>query len=321
MLVAAGRAPPPPRPGTPPTCRPSRRQLEGRLPWRRAPANGFSIVYRLPFHTRLTASNPPPSTAIPPTGGACRCEDRMPGSRPVPVAGGGRRGCDCPRGRQRHGEDVGVRHLRDRQLVHDQDRRPAAGVRPDGVDRRSRDLRHPLHLQGRRSRPPGPAARLVVDGDVEREDVHVQAQEERPLRRRDAAHVGRRRLLAAAPRQPEGQPGVPARRRHGRGGRQVRGRDALEDSGQRSSRRSSRTRRRRSSTRRSSSSTAAPTPANAAKTDKAEQWLNSPASAGAGSGPYIAHSPTAPPRRSRWCRTRATGARRSRRSAASSSAT
>ena len=41
---------------------------------------------------------------------------------------------------------------RDRQLVHDQDVRPGAGVRPDRVDDRPRDLRHPLHLQGRQPR-------------------------------------------------------------------------------------------------------------------------------------------------------------------------
>ena len=50
-----------------------------------------------------------------------------------------------------------------------------------------------------------------------REDVHVPAQAERPLRRRDAAHLGRRRLLAEPADQPEGQPGVPARRHHGLG--------------------------------------------------------------------------------------------------------
>ena len=110
---------------------------------------------------------------------------------------------------------------------------------------------------------------------IEREDVHVPAEAERALRRRDAAHLGRRRLLAPAARQPEGQPGVPARGRHGHAGGQVHGRDALEDPGHASCRRSSRTRRRaivNSALVKQHGGTDA---ANAAKTDKAEQWLNS----------------------------------------------
>ena len=59
------------------------------------------------------------------------------------------------------------------------------------------------------------------------QDVHVPAEAERPLRRRHAADLGRRRLLAAAARQPEGQPGVPARGRHGLGAGQVHGRRSV----------------------------------------------------------------------------------------------
>ena len=49
------------------------------------------------------------------------------------------------------------------------------------------DLAHPIPL-------------LVssLDGEHERGDVHLPAQEERPLRRRDAADLGRRRLVAAS---------------------------------------------------------------------------------------------------------------------------
>ena len=45
------------------------------------------------------------------------------------------------------------------------------------------DLAHPI-----------PLLVLVVQGEPEREDVHLPAQAERPLRRRHAAHLRRRRL-------------------------------------------------------------------------------------------------------------------------------
>ena len=45
---------------------------------------------------------------------------------------------------------------------------------------------------------PRAAARAVVEGDRGREDVRLQAAQERPLRRRHAADVGRRRLLVPA---------------------------------------------------------------------------------------------------------------------------
>ena len=70
------------------------------------------------------------------------------------------------------------------------------------------DLAHPIPLLV--------SSWKAIDG---REDVHLPAQAERPLRERHAADVGRRRLLAAAAGQPEGQPVVPARRRHGHGRR------------------------------------------------------------------------------------------------------
>ena len=61
----------------------------------------------------------------------------------------GRRACG---GRDRDRRDELVereRHARDRQLVRDPDRRPAARIRPDRFDRRSRDVRHARHVQGR----------------------------------------------------------------------------------------------------------------------------------------------------------------------------
>ena len=89
--------------------------------------------------------------------------------------------------------------------------------------------------------------------------------------------------------QPQGQSGLPARRRHRLGGRQVHGRDAVDDAGhpaagdprepvdghrQLDARQDERRHR----------------PADAATADKAENWLNSSASAGAGSGPYVLKS-------------------------------
>ena len=117
-----------------------------------------------------------------------------------------------------------------------------------------------------------------------------QLKQQRPLRRRDAADLGGCRLVAEAPRQPEGEPVVPAR-----------GRDRL---------------RRPASTRVVMRSKTPDTElpvilanpstgilnsalviknggsdaANAAKADTAENWLNSSASAGAGSGPYTLSS-------------------------------
>ena len=182
-----------------------------------------------------------------------------------------------------------VDDARDRQLVHDQDVGPAAGVRSDRVDHRSRALRHALHVQGRTIwLIPIPLARAVVEGDEGREDVHLPAEAERAFRRRDAVDVGRRRVLAAPSRQPQGQPVVPARRRDGEGGGRVRRRPALDDTEHGSCRRFSPTRRPASSTRSSSRQHGGTDAANAAKADKAENWLNSSSSVGAGSGPVRA---------------------------------
>ena len=121
------------------------------------------------------------------------------------------RGCDR-RDQRTVGSDRDARH---RPLVRDQDRRPAARFRADCGDRRPRDLRHVLHVQGRRPRASASAARAVVDGVEGCEDVRLQPAQERPLRRRHAAHVRRRGLLVPALDQPQGQSVVPARRRHG----------------------------------------------------------------------------------------------------------
>ena len=115
----------------------------------------------------------------------------------------------------------------------------------------------------------------------------VQPAPERPLRGRDAAHGRGRRLLVQASHQPQGEPLLPARRRHRLGRR----------AGTRSSfGRRHRTRRLpsiltntslgvvNSKLVRKHGGTSA---VGADKNDKAEKWLNSSASRGAGSGPYL----------------------------------
>ena len=121
------------------------------------------------------------------------------------------------------------RDARRRPFVRDQDRRSAARLRADCRDRRPWHLRHLLHVQGRRPRPPAAAAGAVVDGVQGREDVRLQPAEERALRRRDAAHRGRRRLLVQTAHQPQGQPVLPARRSHGVVAREVHGHPEVED--------------------------------------------------------------------------------------------
>src|SRR5207244_3994731 len=117
------------------------------------------------------------------------------------------RRCARRRGRRtgRDGSLVRGRHARDRPVVRDQDRRPAARVRADGEHRQPRRLRHAVDVPGRRRRTSGSDARGVVHRVEGREDVHLQAEEERPLRGRDAADLRRRRLLVQSPDQPEGQ--------------------------------------------------------------------------------------------------------------------
>ena len=110
---------------------------------------------------------------------------------------------------------------RRRQLVHAQDVRSAARVRPDRVDHRPRDLRHALHLQEERPRPPVPLLVSSWKASNGAKTFTFQPEEERPLRERRPAHVGGRRLLAEPADQPEGQPGVPARRGRGQAARQV----------------------------------------------------------------------------------------------------
>src|SRR5205823_14960844 len=67
---------------------------------------------------------------------------------------------------------------------------------------------------GQRPRPPDPAARALVDGVEEREDVRVPPADERPLRRRHAADGEGRGLLVPAPDQPQGEPGLPRSEEH-----------------------------------------------------------------------------------------------------------
>ena len=175
---------------------------------------------------------------------------------------------------------------RGRQLVHDQDHGSAARIRSDRVDHRPGDLRHAVHLQGQRPRPSDPAAREVVDGEQGREDVHLPAEEERALRRRHTAHVGGRRVLVQAAGQPEGEPVVPA---GGRLGQRPRGRTRSSCTRRRrtpSCRRSWRTRRSGIVNSKLAKAHGASAAGNAAKADKAENWFNSSASVGAGSGPY-----------------------------------
>ena len=122
------------------------------------------------------------------------------------------------------------RNARRRPFVRDQDRRSTARFRADCRHRRPWHLRHVLHLQGRRSRAPASAAGAVVDGVQGREDVRLQSAAERALRRRDAAHRGRRRLLVQTAHQPQGQPVLPSRRRHGVVARPVHGHSEVEGS-------------------------------------------------------------------------------------------
>ena len=176
---------------------------------------------------------------------------------------------------------------RGRQLVHDQDDGSAARIRSDRVDHRPRDLRHAVHVQGQRSRPSDPAARLVVDGEQGREDVHVPAEEERALRRRrrrsprrtscsrasawSTSRATRRscwRAITVAAKGPytvvmhsatpaTELPSILANPSLGIVNSKLAKAHGASDA------------------------------ANAAKTDKAENWLNSSASVGAGSGPYV----------------------------------
>ena len=111
--------------------------------------------------------------------------------------------------------------------------------------------------------------------------------EERPLRGRDAAHCRGRRLLVQPADQPQGQPVVPAGRRHRlvRAGKytvvlQLEGaeRGAAVDPDEHVARDRQLEAR---------EGTAARARSELDKTDKAEKWLNSAASRGAGSGPYL----------------------------------
>ncbi len=121
------------------------------------------------------------------------------------------------RGLRRRRRAVGCADARGRQLVHDQDVGPAARIRPDRVDHRSRDLRHALHLQEGRSRHI--RSRCSCSRGRRRTDAktftfqlkqNVHFANGTPLTSADV-------VFSLQPAdQPEGQPGLPARRRHGR---------------------------------------------------------------------------------------------------------
>ena len=194
-----------------------------------------------------------------------------------------------------------------RQLVRPRYDRSAACVRPHVVDRRPRYLRHAVHLQEERPCPPDPAARPVL-GKRGRQVVHVPAEAERPLRRRHAADFRRRRLLAQATRQPERQSGVPPLRGQGVGEGHVHGRDRVEHPGGAAACRSSRTRRPASSTRSSSGRTGAPMPSMHPRPTRPSSGSTRPPPPERAAG-HTSSSRTARPRRSRFERTRTTGAR------------
>ena len=167
--------------------------------------------------------------------------------------------------------------------------------------------------------PSDPAARPLLD-EQRRHDVHLPAQARCPLRRRYAADFRRRRLLAEAARQPEGESVVPPHRCQSVGDGYLHGRRQVEHCLCRSCGRSSRTRRRASSTRRSSERTGAPTASTPPRPTRPSTGSTRPHPPAPAAG-RTCSSRTARPRRSRFERTRTTGARRSPPSARSSSAT
>ena len=213
---------------------------------------------------------------------------------------------DCLPKRVRLVSGGASRDARRRPLVRDQDVRSATSVRADRVHRRSRDLRHVAHLQGRRRLASASDGSAELPSVERCEDVHLPAQARHPVRRRDSHDGRRRRLLVPPIDQPQGQPFVPAR------GRRV-----------------SATGKYTVVLRSATPNTALPaivantslgivnsklakrngaTAVGADKTDKAEKWFNSAASRGAGSGPSCSGS-TARRHRSSSSRTRATGSK------------
>ncbi len=182
-------------------------------------------------------------------------------------------------------------------------------------DRRPRGLRHAVHLQGQRPRASGSAARPVLD-ERRRQDVHLSAQAERPLRRRHAADCGRRRLLVQAARQPEGQSLVPPVRVRGVGERDSTRSSSRSSTRRAAARRSSPTRRPASSTRSSSGRTAAPMPPTPPRPTRPSPGSTRPPPPEPAAG-RTRSIRTPLPRRSSCARTRTTGARGSPRSAVS----
>ena len=175
---------------------------------------------QLSLHTLALSATPTEGDA---TGGTTPCRT----ANDVGIGCLGSHGVSEPRRRSARREKPSA-DARDRQLVHDQDDGPATGVRSDGLHRDPGNLRDALHLPRWRTRASASVARPVVDGEPGREDAHDPASAGRSLCGRDSYDLGRRRLLAPPPAQPERQSCLSARRRHRLGERQVWSRAALE---------------------------------------------------------------------------------------------
>ena len=146
--------------------------------------------------------------------------------------------------------------------------------------------------------------------------LHVSAQAERPLRRRDTADCRRCRLLAEAARQPERESLVPPVRGRGVGERERTRSSSTCRRPSPSCPRSSRARRPASSTRGSSDRTGVPTPPTPPHPTRPSPGSTRPLPPAPAAG-RTRSIRTAPRRRSCCARTRTTGARGGPRSAVS----
>ena len=174
---------------------------------------------------------------------------------------------------------------RGRQLVRARYDRSTPGPRPDLDDRRPRALRNPLHVPAGQPSGSGAASCPILVEDPTgastfRLKRNVHFADGSPLTAADVVFS----LETAG--QSEGQPRSPGFRPHGVGGGRVHGRDQSRAPRIPSCSRCSPTRQRGSSTRSSYGRTAVATPETRRRRTRAEGWLDSRASAGAGSGPY-----------------------------------
>ena len=151
------------------------------------------------------------------------------GPRPFAGAGGGRRAHRVGPGRLRRrlgGRGRVRRRLRGRDARHRLELRPQDGrsgprVRADRTDAHQGHVRDAADLRQQRPDEARRRPRVGVHALVGREDADPHAGPGARVLRRHPDHRRRRGLLPAAPHRDEGQPLVPARRRHrGEEGRQ-----------------------------------------------------------------------------------------------------